>query len=54
MKEFDDDQIDLVMEDRRERFSRVKEYILNVQKKQKELYDRKHSKPEVFSIGMSK
>lgn len=51
MKEFDDDQIDLVMEERRERLGMVKENILNAQKKQKELYDRKHSKPEVFSIG---
>ena len=54
MKNFDDDQIELVMEDRRERLGMVKENILNAQKKQKELYDRKHSKPEVFSIGMSK
>ena len=45
MKEFDDDLIDLVME---ERLKIVKENILNAQKKQKEEYDRKHSKPEVF------
>ena len=42
MKEFDDDQIDLVMEKRKERLGVVKENILNAQKKQKELYDRKH------------
>ena len=48
MKEFDDDLIDLVMEERRERLEIVKENILNAQKKQKEEYDRKHSKPEVF------
>ena len=51
MKEFDDNQIDLVMEERRERLEIVKENIVNAQRKQKEQYDRKHSKPEVFSIG---
>ena len=51
MEEFDDNQIDLVMEERRERLEMVKENILNAQKKQKEQYDRKHSKPEGFSIG---
>ena len=51
MKEFDDNQIDLVMEEGRERLEIVKENIVNAQRKQKEQYDRKHSKPEVFSIG---
>ena len=46
--EFDDNQIHLVMEERRERLEMVKENIVNVQRKQKEQYDQKHSKPEVF------
>ena len=45
MEEFDNGQIDLVMEERRERLELVKAKILNAQKKQKELYDRKHLKP---------
>ena len=51
MKEFDHNLIDLVMEERRERWEIVKENILNAQKKQKEEYDRKHSKPKGFLIG---
>ena len=51
MAEYNDDEIDLVMEERRERLEMVKENILDAQKKQKELYDQKHSKPEVFAIG---
>ena len=51
MKEFDDNFIDLEMEERREWLEIVKENILNAQKKQKEEYDIKHSKPEVSLIG---
>lgn len=52
MKEFDNNQIDLVMmEERRGRLETVKENIVNAQEKQKEQYDRKHSKLEIFSIG---
>ena len=45
MKEFHNNQIDLVMEERRERLEMVKEDIVSAQGKQ---YDRKHLKPEVF------
>ena len=48
MKEFDDNQIDLVIGERRERLEIVKGNIVNAQGRQKELYDRKHSKPEVL------
>ena len=49
MAEYNDDEIDLAMEERRERLEMVEVNILNAQKKQKELYDQKHLKPEVFS-----
>jgi hypothetical protein len=42
---------DREMEERQARLESVKANILIAQQKQKEQYDRKHSKPEVYSIG---
>ena len=51
MESIDDELLESEMEGRQARLESVKANILIAQQKQKEQYDRKHSKPEVYSIG---
>ena len=51
MEGIDDELLESEMESRQARLESVKTNILIAQKKQKEQYDSKHSKPEVYSIG---
>ena len=51
MENFNDDEVEKMMEERRARLEFVKANIVLAQKKQKEQYDSKHSNPEVFATG---
>ena len=52
MESFHDEEIEAKLEERRAQLDCVKEKILIAQQKQKEHYDRKHSQPAVYSIGV--
>ena len=51
MEGIDDELLESEMESRQAQLESVKTNILIAQQKQKVQYDRKHSKPEVYSIG---
>ena len=46
-----EEELERIMEERRQRLESVKENILIAQMRQKQQYDCKHSNPEVFAVG---
>lgn len=51
MEDFNDEELEKMMEERRVRLEVVQANILAAQERQKEQYDRKHSNPDVFRVG---
>lgn len=51
MDDFNDKELETIMEERRATVEAVRANILAAQKRQKEQYDHKHSNPVVFAVG---
>ena len=51
MEDFNDEELERMMEERRARLEVVQTNILAAQERQKKQYDRKHSNPDVFRVG---
>ena len=51
MQDFDDLEIDRIMEQSRKVLEAAKSNTLIAQQRQKEQYDHKHASPDVFEVG---